>query len=132
MDKNKTDKKELLKLITEILTDEKTTVSDFIGILEKTLDKVKNNGNEEKKKLSEEEAEELLRAAGTVVKTEAPALLIAGCEDGKGSLEEMVVFAKGAKKDLIPLLGVGVYRVLKETGFKAAEFCKALEKLEKI
>lgn len=132
MDKNKTNKKELLKLIPEILADEKTTVSDFIEFLEKTLDKMKNNGNKEKKKLSEEEAEELLRSAKAVVKTEAPAVLIAGCEDGEGSLEEMVAFAKGSKKDVLALLGVAVYRVLKEIDVKAAEFCKALEKLEKV
>lgn len=126
MDKDKTNKKKLLELITKILMDENTTVSDFIKRIEKAFDKLKK----EKRSLTDEEIEELLRIAKVVAHSKTPAMFIAGCVDDNDELKELVAFAQGTENDIIPLLGSAVYKVLKDSGIPAKEFFKAIEMLE--
>lgn len=131
MDKNKTDKKELLDLITKILADEDMTAPMFVSLLEKAFDRLKKE-YANKELPSEEKVKEMTRVVKKVLdSTNVPSIVIAGCEDGNGGVDELAMFASGETQDILSLLGMAVLETLKNTGVELRVFTKALESTDK-
>lgn len=136
---NETDKsykEKILKLLTELLNDDNTTVSAFIDKVEKVFKKIQKETEEKNKdklpRLSEKDQEMVVKTVEKVAKSKNAALVIAANEDDEESIDQIVVFGQGHRESIFPLLVLSTIKLLKETHTPLEAFAKTLKEAYEI
>lgn len=128
---DKSHKEKLLKLLTDLLNDDNTTVSAFIEKVEEVFKKIQKEIEEKNKdelpRLSEKDQETVVKTVEKVAKSKNAALVVAASEDENEDIDQIVVFGQGARESIFPLLALSTIKLLKETHTPLDAFVKTLK-----